>query len=113
MIPYVNRQTNILSYNQQEQDTKYITYMSIKDFCKIIGYDSTHSARLRSDLLKIRINDELAVGFFNDISELNPEGNYIVVNPKLFYGGIRENQPYTHICNLFKTEKKLALNINN
>lgn len=105
MIPYVNRQTNILCYNQQEQDSKYIVNMTIKEFCKIVGYDSTHSTRLRKDLLKFRIYGELVVGFFDDMTELNPNGNYVVVNPKLFYGGEREKQAYADIRKLFEDEK--------
>lgn len=34
MIPYLNRQTNILSHNQAEQDIERVACMSFKEFCK-------------------------------------------------------------------------------
>lgn len=105
MIPYVNRQTNILSYNQQEQNLQYIEKMTIKEFCEIVGYNSSHSSRLRKELLSFRIYGELVVGFFDDIYELNPNGEYVVVNPKLFYGGEREKKSHIDICKLFEVEK--------
>lgn len=109
MIPYVNRQTNILSCNQKEQELERIEYMPVKEFCNIVGYNTTHISRFRTGLSKFRIYDELAVGFFDNISELNPKGKYVVVNPKLFYGGDRSIQTYKTICKLFQAEKKLFL----
>ena len=109
MIPYVNRQTNILSCNQKEQELERIENMSVKEFCNTVGYDTTHISRFKTALSKFRIYDELAVGFFDDISELNPKGKYIVVNPKLFFGGDRSIQTYKTICKIFQAEKKLFL----
>lgn len=106
MIPYLNRQTNILSCNQHEQDIDRIEYMTFKEFCDIVGYDSSHSARLSKDLSQFRIYGELAVGFFDDLSELKPKGKYVVVNPHLLFGGEREQKAYKDICKLFKAEKE-------
>ena len=106
MTPYLNRQTNILSHNQHEQDIDRIEYMSFKEFCDIVGYDSSHSARLSTDLSQFRIYGELAVGFFDDLSELKPKGKYVVVNPHLLFGGERELKAYKDICKLFKAEKE-------
>lgn len=106
MIPYINRQSNILSYNQQEQDIEHIQYMTFKKFCNIIGYDSSHSSRLKKSLSTFRINGELVVGFFDNISELNPKGKYVVVNPRFFYGGEVTKKVYKDIINLFVTEKE-------
>ena len=105
-LPYLNRQTNILSHSQHEQDINRIEYMSFKEFCDIVGYNSSHSARLITDLSHFRVNGELAVGFFDDISELTPKGQYVVVNPRLFFGGERELKAYKDICNLFQTQKR-------
>ena len=106
MIPYLNRQTNILSRNQHEQDIDRIEYMTFKEFCDIVGYDSSHSARLSKDLSQFRIYGELAVGFFDDLSELKPKRKYVVVNPHLLFGGEREQKAYKDICKLFKAEKE-------
>lgn len=106
MIPYLNRQTNILSRNQYEQDIERIEYMTFKEFCDSVGYDSSHSARLKTALSQFRIHGELAVGFFDDLLELKTKGKYVVVNPRLFFGGERELKAYKDICNLFKAEKE-------
>ena len=80
--------------------------MTIKEFCEIVGYDSTHSSRLCKDLSKFRIYGELAVGFFDDLSEINTKGKYVIVNPRLLFGGERERETYKKICNLFRNEKR-------
>ena len=108
MIPFVNRQTNILCRNQTEQSIECTEYMKLKDFCAIMGMDVTHTSRIRRQLLKLRINGELAVGFFNDTDsmELLPNGKYVVVNPTLYFGGEREKEYHTKVCKLFKAEKR-------
>lgn len=109
MIPFVNRQTNILCRNQTEQSIECIEYMKLKDYCAIMGMDVTHVSRIREQLLKLRINGELAVGFFNDSDsmELIPNGKYVVVNPALFYGGERKKEYHSKVCGLFKAEKRM------
>lgn len=104
MLPYVNRQTNILSYNQIEQESKYIVYMSFKEFCQKINYDKTHISRLRKELLKFRINGELVIGFFDTPTELNNNGKFVIINPRLFFGGDRTTERYKAICKLFSDE---------
>ena len=108
MIPFVNRQTNILCRNQTEQSIECTEYMKLKDFCAIMGLDVTHTSRIRKQLLKLRINGELTVGFFNDTDtmELIPNGKYVVVNPTLYYGGERKKDYHTNVCKLFKAEKR-------
>jgi hypothetical protein len=80
--------------------------MSIKEFCNVVGYDPSHSSRLRTELSKFRIFGELAVGFFDDLTKLNPSGKYVIVNPHLMYGGEREQELYKSICKLFANEKE-------
>lgn len=108
MIPFVNRQTNILCHNQTEQSIECTEYMTLKEFCAIMGLDVTHTSRIKKNLLNLRFNGELAVGFFNDTDsmELTPKGKYVVVNPNLFYGGERKKEYYTKVCKLFKVEKR-------
>ena len=107
MIPYLNRQTNILSNNPNEQDIDHVEYITFKDFCDKVGYDSSHSSRLRKALSKFRIYGELVVGFFDNLSTLSPNGKYVVVNPRLFYGGERKRKGHQAISKLFNEEKKL------
>jgi hypothetical protein len=109
MIPYLNRQTNILSYNQVEQEFDCIAYMSFNDFCGKIDTSTAHSARLKKQLSTFRVNDELLIGFFNSISELTPNGKNVILNPKLFFGGDRTTERYKELCALFENEKNAYL----
>ena len=109
MIPYLNRKTNILAYNQTEQDPDRIAYMSFYDFCRNINFDTAHAARLKKQLSAFRVDDELMIGFFNDIAELTSDGSNVILNPKLFFGGDRSVEQYKEICALFENEKNAYL----
>lgn len=105
MIPYVNRQTNILCINQQEQVIDSVQKMSFSDYCEYLDFDKSHASRLRNRLLNYRIDGELAVGFFDDLERLSFSGKYVVVNPILYYGGDRTQLNYSNIRKLFIDEK--------
>ena len=106
MIPYLNRQTNILSHNPIEQDLERIAYMPFNEFCNKIGFDTAHSAKLKKQLSAFRINNELVIGFFDTLTELTATGKNAVLNPKLFFGGELNTQKYRDIRGLFENEKK-------
>lgn len=107
MIPFVNRQTNILCRNQEEQEIHHLAYMTITEFLDMIG--RTHHARIKAQLQTYRIDDELVIGFFNNPDILTPKGKYAVINPILFYGGDRTKQNYKDIKKLFSDEKEIFL----
>lgn len=104
MMPFVNRQTNILCCSQNEQDKDRIAYMTITEFFNLIG--RTHHARIKEQLQSYRINGELVIGFFNKLDSLSPKGKYAIINPILYYGGDRTKQNYFDIRKLFKDEKE-------
>lgn len=106
MLPYTNRRTNILSINPEEQDVARVEKMTIREFCALVNYDVKHAARLRKELLQLRVNGQLAVGFFDNQDQLDPKGKFVIVNPHLFYGGERFGETYQHICALFEDESK-------
>ena len=109
MIPYLNRQTNILSHNQTEQTLESVVYMSFNEFCKKINFNTAHSAKLKKQLSDFRVNDELIIGFFDNLSELTPTGKNVILNPKLCFGGDRTINKYKEICALFEYEKSKYL----
>lgn len=112
MIPYLNRQSNILSHNQIEQDPERVVNMSFNEFCKKIGYNVAHASKLKKQLSSFRVNGELVVGFFDDISELTQSGSNVVLNPKLFFGGDRTIGTYKTLCALFENEKSNYISAN-
>lgn len=85
IIPFVNRRSNIVCYNPMEQDQSKIQSMRLGDFCETIGYDRSQARRLAKELLKIRIDGKLAVGFF--VSDLDEKTWRMIVNPQLYFGG--------------------------
>ena len=107
MIPFLNRQTNILCRNQQEQEKEHVAYMTINEFFDLIK--RTHHARIKAQLQKYRINDELVIGFFDTLDILTLKGKYAVINPLLYYGGDRTQQNYKDIRKIFTDEKEIFL----
>lgn len=109
MIPFVNRQTNILCRSQKEQDREHIAYMPTKEFFNLI--EKTHHGRIKTKLQTYRINDELLIGFFDTFGTFTPQGKYVVINPILYYGGDRTDQNYADIRKLFTDEKEAYLSL--
>ena len=107
MIPFINRQTNILCRSQQEQDREHIAYMTTTEFFNLIG--RTHHGRIKAKLQTYRVDGELLVGFFDTLGTLVPQGEYAIINPILYYGGDRTKQNYTDIRKLFTDEKEAYL----
>ncbi len=85
IIPFINRRTNIACANPTEQNESEIQPLLLGDMCDILGYSRKNAKRLAKELLQIRINNELAVGFF--VMDMNEEKWIIVANPKLYFGG--------------------------
>lgn len=103
IIPFINRRTNTVCVNPTEQNEANIQSMSLGDFCDAIGYDRKNARRLASELLKIRINGELAVGFF--VSSMDERTWLLVANPKLYFGG-KYDPLFQKYRNLFIEEAK-------
>ena len=104
MIPFINRQTNILCTNQNEQEIEHVAYMTASEFFNFIG--KTHISRLKTILQSYRVNGELVIGYFDTLNTLTPKGKYVVINPILYYGGDRTKASYGAIRKLFLTEKE-------
>lgn len=118
MIPFLNRQTNILAHNKKEQDADVVLPFALRDYCNAIGYDVSHLSRLRKVLSAIKVNGEPVVGFFNSTQEFKADGDYIIINPRLCFGGDRNAEGYKNACALFDsvkdsdaTQKKLPYKI--
>ena len=109
MIPFVNRQTNILCRNQQEQSREHIAYMTTTEFFNLMG--RTHHGRIKKQLQSYHVNDELLIGFFDTPDTLSPQGKHAIINPILYYGGDRTSQNYTDIRKLFTAEKEAHLSL--
>ena len=87
---------NILCHNPEEKDLHKVieNSISIKEFCKIIGYNETQYKRLAKTYNEIKFNvngkEQQLCKFINDI--IHTENSYIIINPNILYGGINREQ---------------------
>ena len=103
IIPFINRRTNTVCLNPTEQNEQEIKPMRLGDICDVIGYSRKNARRLASELLKIRINGELALAFF--VSSMDEQSWLPVLNPKLCFGG-KYDPLFQKYRNLFIEEAK-------
>lgn len=103
IIPFVNRRTNAVCFNPTEQYEEKIKFMRLGDFCDAVGYDRKNARRLAKELLKIRINNELAIGFF--VTDMSEDKWIMVINPKVYFGG-KYDPLFQKYRNLFIQEAK-------
>lgn len=80
---------NILCSNPSETDLRAVQPISIKEFCKLAGYDASQSTRLVRSLSNIKLpinNSEQHLFALVSIGNMQND-QYIVVNPRILYGG--------------------------
>ena len=89
LLPFVNREFNILCYNIDEKDLYSIEPISLNEFCRLINYDSTHLNRLMQVYKSLRFavgsHTERFVSFVYD--GLNRQNAQICINPNVLYDG--------------------------
>lgn len=89
MLPFINREYNLLCHNPYETDIDKVELMSIADFCNRIGYDVTHIDRLLKiyDGILFDVDgrkERFCTITYNGINKCNAK---ICVNPNIFYIG--------------------------
>ena len=82
ILPYINFRYNMICKNPNEEYVENVEVLSVKDLAEILGYGRTNSNRLKNDLFKLRINNELVIGIWETDC-----GKTIYVNTRLFYKG--------------------------
>ena len=100
ILPYINFNHNIVCSNPSEVDIAKVEPITLKELCKIVGYDETKSTRLKNDLLKLKIDGENVVGLF--IREM---GTTIHINPRVYYKG-KNIDDLRALMNMFKVKSK-------
>lgn len=96
LLPYVNYNHNVLCKNPSESDIKKIEPLNLSELCDIVGYDKTKSVRLKNELLKVKIDGQLAMGIFE-----SDNGKRIYINPKVYYKG-RDIESLRALINMFR-----------
>ena len=98
MLPYLNREHNILCTNPDEENIETVEAISLQDFCKIIKYDESNASRLRKEFdgicFPFKGSEEKLCSFFLDGN--SPRKTIVCINPHLVYSG----KDYSHIYRL-------------
>lgn len=90
ILPFVNREYNVVCRNPLETDLQKIEPMTLGEFCEIVGYDSKNAYRMSKQLFSptfmVGKSEQRAVRYVLDKS-LDRESYSIFINPNVYYAG--------------------------
>lgn len=90
ILPYVNRQYNIVCFNPLEEDLNKIQNMSLGEFCETIGYSKHNSGQLFKYLFEpqFMINGKLTNAMRYVVDKGLDKSTYsMFINPRVYYAG--------------------------
>jgi hypothetical protein len=92
IIPWINLEWNIVCWNPEETERRFINYMTLGDFAEKVGYERKNAKRLAKDLSDVKFKRakeyEHKHAFLYVINDcFDPEKWIIVMNPMIYYGG--------------------------
>ena len=85
IIPFVNKEWNIVCKNPREKEREFIDYMTVAEFCDAIGYNKSNARKLINSLSSITFNGEHALIYVT--LDFNIEKSKITMNPNLYWAG--------------------------
>ena len=90
LIPYINREWNVICYNPEETDEDAIIPMSVGDFCELVGYDRTNAARFMREYRDIKFDwngyNQSFLGYFYNYEDDKADMRFFA-NPNIFFAG--------------------------
>ncbi len=95
LIPFINREYNVVCFNPLETDKRKIQPMSLSQMAECLGYEHSNASRLYKILKEITfIVDDVKVPAMRYVtSEIGNYDEYSVfINPKLYYAGDKWNE---------------------
>ena len=95
ILPLVNYKWNLVCTNPEETDKDKIIPLSLKDLCRVVGYDENNSNKLKRELLKVEVSGNSVICIHTMKS-----GNIISINPKVYYKG-NSIEALEYLCTLF------------
>lgn len=92
VLPFVNREYNIVCHNPLEPNLDFIKPMSLGEFCDIIGYDKSHATRLFNTLFepqfKVGKKGSMKRAMRYVVDEgLDKKTFKMYINPRVYYAG--------------------------
>lgn len=95
LIPFINREYNVVCFNPLETDKRKIQPMSLSQMAECLGYDKSQAVRLYKTLKEITfiVDDQSVRAMRYVTSEIGNYDKYSVfINPKLYYAGDKWNE---------------------
>lgn len=88
LIPYVNKEWNIICHNPDEEDRNLIKPMTLGEFCDAVGYDRKNSHRMIENFRNITFDwHGHKQRFCTFVYEKDKSEMRIFCNPNIFYTG--------------------------
>lgn len=100
IIPFVNKEWNIVCKNPKEREREFIDYMTISEFCEVIGYSKSNARKLINTLSSITFNRQPALIYVT--MDFNINKSKITMNPNLYWAGTNWNN-VQYLAYWFKT----------
>ncbi len=105
IMPYVNKEYNIVCFNPLEKHKTAIRPMSVGDVAEIIGTERSHANRVQKALLapefQVDGGTTKAVRYVSG-NQLGVENHCLFINPRIYYGGSQEHRKEVDILGQFK-----------
>lgn len=94
MLPFINLEYNVLCKNPMEKDLDKIQFLSLAEFCNVIGYNISQLNRLlniyKNITFDVKGKQEIFCAFA--YSGLDRKTSRIFVNPHILYSGTNYNK---------------------
>lgn len=107
LIPYINREWNVICYNPEETDEDAIIPMSVGDFCELVGYDRTNAARFMREYRDIKFDwngyNQSFLEYFYNYEDDKADMRFFA-NPNIFFAGNDYNR--VKILKIVFTQKR-------
>ncbi len=110
ILPFINFTHNIFCDNPKEKDKNKLQLLNWTDLARLCGENEKNVTRFKRELFKLKIYNYNVIGEFK-----TGDNYYIVVNPKIYYGGNDvDNVQFLYksfeICENNKSKYKKAMN---
>lgn len=105
IMPYVNKEYNIVCFNPLEKQKHAIRPMSVGDVAELTGIERSHANRVQKALLEPEFLTECgmakAVRYVSG-NQLGVENHCLFINPRIYYGGSEEHRKEVDILGQFQ-----------
>lgn len=108
LLPYVNKQYNIVCYNPDEMNKENIQAISSNEICELLGYEVTNKSRLFRSLLRISFKSNSStysiIQYLTYSTEDDIESK-VIINPSIYYAGNSWDTVEILAVDKFKSDK--------